>query len=191
MRGWIKREDVGLASCKLLDRLSSVHEALRPCHFPSLSPYFLSFLRIRSFFCSVHPKFYYAGFDDELEQEVEVVRGAFMLVRKSAIDKIGFPFDPKYFVLFEDIDLCREIRRIGLKVAYVPSVSCIDYFGRSFLFQSRAWKYLQVGKSLKRYVKKWHSPLHLVWLHCVIPIGFLLRVPEWGLKDSWQALAKK
>jgi hypothetical protein len=36
-----------------------------------------------------------------------------------------------------------------------------------------------MAKSLKAYVRKWHSPRHLVWLNLVIPVGYLLRIPEW------------
>jgi GT2 family glycosyltransferase len=183
-----KRPDVGIASCKLLATDYLPHAALRPCKFPSLAPYLLAFLNIKPFFCSVHPSFFYPSFDDNKEQEVENVRGAFMLIPNTIVKKLQFAFDPRYFILFEDIDLCREVNKLGFKVMYIPSVSCVDYFGRSFNQKTRAWKYVQMAKSLKTYVRKWHSPLHLVWLALVIPIGFLLRIPKWGIKASIQSL---
>lgn len=186
-----KRPDVGLASCKLLDSSNIPHEALRPSTFPTLLPYLPAFLKFAPFFCSVHPKFFYSSFNDELEQEVEVVRGAFMLMRREIIQKLGFAFNPCYFILFEDIDTCREVKRLGYRTVYFPHLSCIDYFGRSFLKQTKAWKYLRMAESFKTYVRKWHSPLHLLWVNLAIPLGFLLRIPEWGLKDSWAALTKR
>ena len=71
-------------------------------------------------------------FNPEIEQEVETVRGAFMLLRKKTLDKLGWGFDPRYFIWFEDIDLCREIKNMGLKVVYTPMVSCVDLVGQSF-----------------------------------------------------------
>ena len=183
-----KKNDVGIASCKLLSHLKVPHPSLRPSKFPFLFPYVLSFLKFRPFFCYVNSKFFYSNFDDTLEQEVQIIRGSFILMKRETIEKIGFAFDPKYFILFEDLDLCREVQNLGLKVMYCPFVSCIDYFGKSFSQQTKPWKYLQMQKSFKTYIRKWHSPLHLLWIHIVVPIGFLLRIRDWGARSSWEAL---
>lgn len=185
------KPDLGIASCKLLDHSGEPHHALRPSHFPTLLPYLPAFLKLKPFFCSVNPKFFYSHFDDEKEQEVELVRGAFMLMKKEVLDSLGFGFDPRYFILFEDIDVCREMKKQGYKILYTPMMSCIDYFGRSFVKQTRAWKYCQMAKSFIKYVSKWHSPLHLLWIPCAITAGFLLRIPEWGLRHSFHALQGK
>lgn len=184
----IARSDVGIVGCKLLSCNRCVIPKLRPLKFPSFLPYIPSFLKIKPFFCSVHENFYYPGFDDDLEQEVETVRGAFMLMRKETIERLSFAFDPRYFILWEDVDLCREMQRLGLKVIYSPRVSCLDHFGRSFSSQTKAWKYCQMAKSFLAYVRKWHSSWHLLWLYLLIPIGFLLRIYEWGVKESIKAL---
>ncbi len=188
IKGMDAKPEVGLTSCKLLSFLNTPIDPLRPSKLPSLLPYLPALLKLRPFFCSVHPQFFYPEFDDNLEQDVEVVRGAFMLVRKEVLRQLGFAFDPRYFLLFEDIDLCREVKKLGYRIVYSPLVTCIDYFGRSFLKQTKPWKYLQMTRSFKVYVRKWHSPLHLIWLYLVIALGFLLRIPEWGLKKSFAAL---
>jgi GT2 family glycosyltransferase len=189
MISWMDvRPEVGVAGCTLLSAAHAPHEALRPCTFPSLSPYLSALLKFKPFFCTIHPRFFYPHFDDAKEQEVDVVRGAFMLMRRAIYDKLGHAFDTKYFILLEDVDLCHEVKRLGYKVVYTPQISCIDYFGRSFLKQTGAWKYLRLTQSLRTYARKWHSPLHLLWLYPAIILGFLLRIPEWGLKNSWKAL---
>ncbi len=182
------KPQMGLAGCKLLDEFKDPHPVLRPSKFPSALPYLPAFLGLRPFFCSVHPRFWYPSFNDDAEQEVEMVRGAFMLVRREVLDKLGFGFDPRYFILFEDIDLCREVRRLGYQVLYTPIVSCIDYLGRSFVKQTKAWKYLHVARSLQIYFRKWHSPAHRLWLPVVSVLGFLLRIPRWGVRTSVSAL---
>lgn len=53
--------------------------------------------------------------------EVDSIVGAFMLIRKNVLDKIGF-FDEDYFLYGEDIDLCFRIKKEGFKVMYVPQV---------------------------------------------------------------------
>ncbi|HEY2811496.1 MAG TPA: glycosyltransferase family 2 protein [Rhabdochlamydiaceae bacterium] len=189
---WMEQNpSFGLASCKLLTSSHLPHDALRPCKFPHLAPYCPAFLKVKPFFCTVHPQFFYSAFEDDREQEVDVVRGAFMLVRREIFEKLGYVFDPRYFILLEDVDLCQEVKRLGYKVMYTPQVSCVDYFGRSFLSQTKAWKYLQLAKSFKIYVCKWHNPLHLFWIYPAIIIGFLLRMREWGFKASLEALKNR
>jgi GT2 family glycosyltransferase len=182
---------IGLASCKLLNGLQRPSQALRPSHHLSLFPYLPALLKLRPFFCTVHPQFFYPNFDDDKEQDVDTVRGAFMLLRKEVVDKLGFAFDPRYFLLFEDVDLCREVKKLRYRVVYTPRMSCIDYFGRSFHQKTLAWKYLCMAKGLVTYVKKWHSPLHLFWLYPLLSLGFLLRIPDWGLKNSLTAFKIK
>jgi GT2 family glycosyltransferase len=51
---------------------------------------------------------------------IPALSGAFMLVKRFAIDKTG-GFDPKFFLYFEDFDWSVRLNRIT-KTAYVPSV---------------------------------------------------------------------
>src|SRR3990172_8359713 len=53
--------------------------------------------------------------------EVDSVVGAFMLMRKSVLEKVGY-FDEDYFLYGEDIDLCFRVKKEGFKVMYVPQV---------------------------------------------------------------------
>ncbi|NDD57848.1 MAG: glycosyltransferase family 2 protein [Chlamydiae bacterium] len=182
--------DLGIASCKLVNHKQQAHDALRPSKFPQLRYFFPSFLNIIPFFCTVHPSSFSSSFRDEIIQEVELVRGAFMLIPRQVIDKIGYGFDPKYFILYEDVDLCKTMASLGLRVLYNPSLMCIDFFSRSFLEQSNAWKYLQLCKSLKTYIKKWHSRWHLFWITPISWLGFIIRIPRWGFRVSWLSLFK-
>lgn len=189
---WMEKHPlVGIASCKLLNFLEKAHPVLRPMKFPSLFPYFSMFIYPKPFFCTVHHKFYYESFQDDVEQEVEIVRGSFMIMPREIIDKTGFAFDPRYFLLLEDVDICKHVKKLGYKVVYTPIITAIDLLGQSFLTKSTAWKYLQMTRSLKIYVSKWHSKWHLIWLHFFIPIGFILRIPIWGIKNSWGAFRKE
>lgn len=59
---------------------------------------------------------------------VEAISGAFMLVRRSALDAAG-SFDESYFLHWEDIDLCHRFSRAGYGILFVPDVEVLHYKG--------------------------------------------------------------
>jgi N-acetylglucosaminyl-diphospho-decaprenol L-rhamnosyltransferase len=61
---------------------------------------------------------------------VDWVSGACMLVRRSAFDEVG-GFDPRYFLYWEDADLCRRLRARGYETRYVPGATTVHQVGRS------------------------------------------------------------
>jgi N-acetylglucosaminyl-diphospho-decaprenol L-rhamnosyltransferase len=56
--------------------------------------------------------------------EVDWVAGMFMLFNTEAYRALG-GFDERYFLYYEDVDLCRRLRSSGNKVVYEPAVSVI------------------------------------------------------------------
>ncbi len=61
---------------------------------------------------------------------VDVVVGAAMLITPQAIKKIG-SLDQRYFFFYEDLAYCREVKKAGLKVYYLPDAEIIHYHGAS------------------------------------------------------------
>lgn len=62
--------------------------------------------------------------------EVEAVYGAAMMVAKKNFDKVG-GFDERYFLFYEDLDLCRKIGSLGLKIVYLPNFKVVHLLGES------------------------------------------------------------
>lgn len=63
---------------------------------------------------------------DEIDQgqydqiiETAFATGCCMLIKSEVFDKIGL-FNPKYFLYWEDIDLCFRAKRAGFKIIYAP-----------------------------------------------------------------------
>ncbi|MCR4965058.1 MAG: glycosyltransferase family 2 protein [Bacteroidales bacterium] len=74
---------------------------------------------------------YHATYLDENEvNQVEVLSGAFMMLRKSVLDKIGL-LDEDYFMYGEDIDLSYRVLKGGYKNYYFPETRIIHYKGES------------------------------------------------------------
>jgi len=74
---------------------------------------------------------YHLGHLSEFEtNEIEILSGAFMLMRKEALDKVGL-LDEAFFMYGEDIDLSYRIIKGGYKNYYFPETRIIHYKGES------------------------------------------------------------
>ena len=74
---------------------------------------------------------YHLGYlDNDQIHEVEVLAGAFMLLRRETLGKVGL-LDEDYFMYGEDIDLSYRITKGGYKNYYFPETTIIHYKGES------------------------------------------------------------
>lgn len=74
---------------------------------------------------------YHMGFLDENEtNKIEILAGAFMLLRKSVLDEIGL-LDEDFFMYGEDIDLSYRVIKAGYNNYYFPETRIIHYKGES------------------------------------------------------------
>lgn len=60
--------------------------------------------------------------------EVDAVVGAAFLITPQALKKVGL-LDEKYFFFYEDLDYCRRVSRVGLKVYFLPSALVVHHHG--------------------------------------------------------------
>lgn len=74
---------------------------------------------------------YHLGHLDEMENnEVDVLAGAFMLVKKEVMDQAG-GFDETFFMYGEDVDLSYRIQQAGYKNYYFADSAIIHFKGES------------------------------------------------------------
>lgn len=74
---------------------------------------------------------YHLGHLSEFENhQIDILSGAFMLIRKTTLDKIGF-LDESFFMYGEDIDLSYRITLGGYKNYYYSNTKIIHYKGES------------------------------------------------------------
>lgn len=74
---------------------------------------------------------YHLGYlNDNETHEVEVLPGAFMFMRREALNRVGL-LDEDFFMYGEDIDLSYRILKGGYKVYYYPDARIIHYKGES------------------------------------------------------------
>lgn len=65
----------------------------------------------------------------------DTVYGAAMLIRRTALDQIG-NFDERFFMYFEDVDLCRRTWESNWKIHFVPSAVFVHYHQRESMIRA-------------------------------------------------------
>lgn len=115
--------DVGAASCKVEKKDGSLDWASHRS-FPS------PFVAFQYFILKDDRVYHLKGRDFNIPHEVDVIVGAFFLVRKKVLDEVG-GFDKDFFMFGEDIDLCFRIKEAGYKIMYVPEVKVLHFKGVS------------------------------------------------------------
>lgn len=122
-----KDGQIGAGTC----RLELLDGHLDPaCHrgFPTPWNAFCYFVGLEKLF----PKSgffggYHQGWKNSIEiHEVDVISGAFFLVRREVIDKVGL-LDERFFIYGEDIDWCYRIKQAGYKIIFNPRVKALHF----------------------------------------------------------------
>ena len=68
---------------------------------------------------------YHQGYKDKTkEHTVDCISGAFLLIRRKIIEKVGL-LDETFFMYGEDVDWCYRIRQKGFSIGFYPYVSIL------------------------------------------------------------------
>lgn len=117
---------------------------------------------------------------------VEVLMGSVLLVRRSLFRELG-GFDSRFFMYYEEADLCRRARGRGMEVLYVPEATAIHEGGVSARRGPSRLAAMRLV-SAKRYVQKFGTPgLNLLFAVAFL-IGFPIRVVLDLFRDTAYAL---
>jgi GT2 family glycosyltransferase len=129
--------------------------------------------------------------DECQSAEVDWVPGAFSIIRAEALADVGH-FDPRFFLYYEEVDLCRRMKQKGYSVWYWPDVTVVHIGGESSrqvpsLEISRAGAQLTLWRmrSMLLYYRKHHGLsvrfamfMELVWYWLQSQRRQLSRDPE-------------
>lgn len=124
---------LGLASCRILNEDGSLQVTCRR-RFPTPWSALVRLLQLHRVFPS-NPKFANFDYGDDVDQSeslefIEAISGAFMMVRKSALNEIGL-LDEAYFMHCEDLDWCKRFEQSSWKVGFVSAASVLHAKGIS------------------------------------------------------------
>ena len=106
---------------------------------------------------------YYMRYLNEMEEsEIEVISGAFMMLRRSALEKVGL-LDEAFFMYGEDIDLSYRLLKGGFKNYYIPS-PILHYKGESTEKSSFRYVYTFYNAMQLFFNKHYKRYKLLIWL---------------------------
>jgi GT2 family glycosyltransferase len=105
--------------------LNKRYPSLFPLFVRRFVPGFLHFL-----FKSVLENYEMRDLNQDENYEVPFISGAFMLFRRDVLDQVK-GFDPRYFLYFEDADICREVHKLGYRTSYFAKANIVHLWKRA------------------------------------------------------------
>ena len=111
-------------------------------------------------------------------QRVEAVEGTYFAVRKDVFHKIG-GMDNRFFLYFEDLDLCRRVRKSGYRIIFDPEILVFHYGKKSSGGVTDGAYYL---RSLYKYLRKYHGKTYAITAIRLLYLGSLLRLFFWKIR---------
>ncbi len=163
--------NVGLASCLIRNEDGSEQTGCRR-HIPTPWQALMQMTNLARFFPSnpVFKDFNLAGTALPAQAtDIEAISGAFMLVTREALDKVG-PLDPGYFLHCEDLDWCLRFTQAGYRILFVPDV-VITHVKGACSHNRPVFVEWHKHKGMIRFYRKFfrdHYPPPLLWLVCLV-----------------------
>jgi len=120
----------GALGCKLLYPDGSLQPSCRS--FPTLITAFFENTGLEKFFPKnkLVAKYKMGYWDYNDLREVDQPMGSALMIRREVIEQVGL-LDERFYMFFEEVDLCFRVKKRGWKIYFTPSVQIIHYGGQS------------------------------------------------------------
>lgn len=125
--------------------------------------------------------YWLADWDKKDSRQVASVPGTAFLIRRNLFNQIN-GFDEKFFLYFDETDLCRRVNQLGWEIYMLPSAKIVHHWGASTAKSARIQAIFNASRFYyfrKHYGLFWAIAVHLVcslsllWL--AIILGIVLR----------------
>jgi hypothetical protein len=155
-----EHKDIGILGPKLVYHNGDIQPSCRR-NFKFLDLFVKrTFLKKIWSFKKRYTNYLMTDFNHKSVQEVDLITGAFMLMRRDLFDDVH-GFDERYFLFMEDFDLCKKVKLKGFKIVYFPEVFAVHYHKRlsdgglsRLVFNKISWIHLI---SAAKYFWKWRK----------------------------------
>lgn len=148
-------DDVGIVAPQLIEDNGNIQPSVRnlPTLTNAIKEYYLNIKKSYEPFVPV----------GNSPQEIESVVGAAMMIPKNIYLNSGC-FDEKFFMYYEDIDLCKKIKKLGYKIMYLPNITLKHTVGASAKTNPKSSNYLRQS------AKSYHGIVSYLLLQLVLKL---------------------
>jgi hypothetical protein len=162
-----------IVGCKLLNPDRTLQPSCRS--FPSVWNIFTESFFLYKLFKrnKLFGQYYMSHFDHNALREVDVVMGAFMLIRREVFEKIGL-LDEDYFMYAEETDFCYRAHRAGFKTFFCPEAAIIHIGGGSTIDSRKLFEQLHSTSLL--FLKKHFTGIRLWAAVSLKNLGVVIRI---------------
>lgn len=161
--------DVGATGCRVLLENGDLDKACKRS-FPNVKNSFFRLFHIPT--NSEDDNYNLDNLPDDEVYEIDCLTGAFMFVRKLALDEVGF-FDETFFMYGEDIDLCFRIKKAGWKIIYYGKSKITHFKGSSSKKQKSKLIY-EFYRAMYIYYKKHHADESSFIINIIVYLGIFV-----------------
>jgi len=171
---------VGALGPRLLNRDHSLQPSCS--HFPTLRNIAMQALGLSRLFprnrLLARPLMTYWEFDHV--RDVDQLSGACLVIRRSALDEVGL-LDERFYLYYEEVDLCFRLKKAGWKVRFFSGGQAIHVGGHSSsqnLDVRMAVRYRSLLAFFSKHFPPWHYSvlrllilLEMLWRAALLPIS--------------------
>jgi hypothetical protein len=173
-----QRPEANIVGCKLLNADGTLQPSCRS--FPSVWNLFSESLFLYKLFkrTQLFGKYHMSYFDYDSIHEVDVVMGAFMMIRREVFEKVGL-FDESYFMYTEETEFCYRAKKQGYKVLFTP-LACVFHYGGGSIRNEQSY-FEQIHQSQLQFIR---ANFHGLQKHAGVflkQLGIAIRVPAYFL----------
>ncbi len=170
-------EGVGAAGGRLVDENGRAQSGFTLRRFPTSAALIFEVLGINRMLPGNPVNRRYRCLDMDLSKPAAADQppGAFLMFRRDLWLRLG-GFDTQFYPLwFEDVDFCKRIRNLGLKIEYVPQTIARHRGGHSIAELDWGCRQVYWYVSLLRYASKHFRPFTFRGVSAAVVLGSMFR----------------
>jgi len=173
------RSDAGALGVHMLDGAGRfLRESKRG--FPGAGASFFKMTGLARLFprSKIFSSYYLGHLDERQTHPVDILSGAFLMTKKSVMDKTG-GFDEQFFMYGEETDWCYRFKQAGWKVIFAP-IAQIIHLGGASSARVKPEMRLQLSGSVLLFIKKHKNWVQYMFASLFTSLFFLMRIPYWS-----------
>lgn len=158
--------EAAAVSCRLLQPDGSLQRSCR--RFPTLANALATYSSLHF----LNRKYLMYDFDYESVREIDQPDATCFMIRSDVMGILG-GFDERFSILYNDVDLCQRMKKLGLKIFFIPHAS-ITHRGSQSTHQAPPRLRLEMYQNILLYYHQYAGPASWWLLTPVLVIRFLI-----------------